>query len=152
MRRRRAFCASADGICGLLAWGTCDCLGGDSQLQRRRGTQTGRIGNGPNGAPAAGNDVIVNVNTGATIGVNDTNAISLGNHAIITLFSGSTVQTTTDSRRNTGEYGKGDNTIEFNDNSTLTINTGARVIASGLRRPKKRSIRSAQAMRSSTTG
>ena len=32
---------------------------------------------------------------------------------------------------NTGEYGKGDNTIEFNDSSTLIINTGASVIASG---------------------
>ena len=95
------------------------------------GTQTGRIGNGPNGSATDGNNVDVNVNTGATISVTDTNAISLGNHAIITLFSGSTVQTTTDTHSNTGEYGKGDNTIEFNDSSTLTINTGASVIASG---------------------
>jgi hypothetical protein len=95
------------------------------------GTTHGRIGNGPNGAPGDGNNVIVNVNTGATIGVTDTNAISLGDHATITLNSGSTVQTTTDTHGNTGEYGKGDNTIEFNNNSTLTINTGASVIASG---------------------
>ena len=71
------------------------------------------------------------MNSGATISVTDTNAISLGNFATITLGSGSTVQTTTDTHSNTGEYGKGDNTIEFNDSSTLTINTGASVIASG---------------------
>jgi hypothetical protein len=99
----------------------CDAAGG---------TQKGRIGNGPNGSATDGNNVTVNVNTNAMISVTDTNAISLGNHAIITLFSGSTVQTTTDTNGNTGEYGKGDNAIEFNDSSTLTINTGASVIAS----------------------
>ena len=99
------------------------------------GTQTGRIGNGPNGAPGAGNNVTVNVNNGATISVTNTNAISLGDNAIITLGSATgaavTVQTTTTTSGNGGEYGKGDNTIEFNNNSTLTINTNASVIASG---------------------
>ena len=98
-------------------------------------TQTGRIGNGPNGAPGAGNNVTVNVNNGATISVTNTNAISLGNNAIITLGSGSgaavTVQTTTTSAFNGGEYGFGDNTIEFNNNNTLTVNANASVIASG---------------------
>ncbi len=57
--------------------------------------------------------------------------VSLGNFATITLGAGSTVQTTTDTHGNAGEYRKGDNTIEFNDSSSLTINTGAWVIASG---------------------
>lgn len=71
------------------------------------------------------------MNSGATISVLDTNASSLGDHAIITVSSGAIVKTTTDSRGNSGEYGKGDNTIEFNNNSILMINTGASVIASG---------------------
>ena len=99
------------------------------------GTSSGRIGNGPNGAPVFGNNVTVNVGNGATISVLNSNAISLGNFATITLGSGSgspvTVQTTTTTGPNGGQYGKGDNTIEFNNNSTLTINANASVIATG---------------------
>ena len=98
--------------------------------------QTGRIGNGPNGAPAAGNNVTVNVNDGATIAVTNTNAISLGNNAIITIGSiagtaVTTVQTTTNNGADSGEYGKGDNTIEFNNNSIVTIYANGQVIARG---------------------
>ena len=98
--------------------------------------QTGRIGNGPNGAPGAGNNVAVNVNDGATLAVTNTNAISLGDNAIITIGSISgttvtTVQTTTNNGADSGEYGKGDNTIEFNNNSIVTVYGNGQVIARG---------------------
>jgi outer membrane autotransporter protein len=96
------------------------------------GTQTGRIGNGPNGG---GDNVIVNVNDGATIDVQNTNAISLHNNATIMVGSVSgtaTATVETDTNGNDGgQYGKGDNTIEFNNNSTVTIFKNGQVIASG---------------------
>jgi hypothetical protein len=77
----------------------------------------------------------LDVNNGATISVLNTNAISLGNNATITLGSASgnalTVRTTTNTGSNSGQYGFGDNTIKFNNNSTLTINQNVSFIASG---------------------
>jgi fibronectin-binding autotransporter adhesin len=98
------------------------------------GTQSGRIGNGPNGAPADGNAVTVTVNDGATISTNNTNAISLGNNAIITVgsFSGTATATvTTYSTGGGGQYGTGNNTVEFNNNSTITIYKNGVVSATG---------------------
>ena len=112
----------------ILSGATVKCSAGS--------IQTGRIGDGPNGAPIYGNNVTVNVNNGAAISVIDSNTISLGSNAVITLGTGSgasiLVQTTTTSAgANIGQYGKGDNTIEFNNNSTLIINSNASVVAAG---------------------
>ena len=112
----------------ILSGATVKCSAGS--------IQTGRIGDGPNGAPIYGNNVTVNVNNGAAISVIDSNTISLGSNAVITLGTGSgasiLVQTTTTSAgANIGRYGKGDNTIEFNNNSTLIINSNASVVAAG---------------------
>ncbi len=101
------------------------------------GTQTTRLGQGP-----GADNVTVIANDGATISVLNANAISLGNNATITLGTsvpagGSAsnapvlIQTTTNGGANGGQYGKGDNTIEFNNNSTLIINKNATVQATG---------------------
>lgn len=78
-------------------------------------------------ATASGASVVVN--SGAEISVNNANAISLGNNASITLLSGAIVQG--NSTAGSGLYSTGNNTIEFNDNSTLTIAAGAQVLATG---------------------
>jgi hypothetical protein len=72
-------------------------------------------------------------NDGATISVLNSKAISLGDNAMIILGTsvppgGSAsnapvlIKTTTNGGANGGQYGTGDNTIEFDDNSTLIIN------------------------------
>ena len=99
-------------------------------------TQTGRIGDGPVGAPVDGDNVTVHVNDGATIDVKDANSISLHDNATITVGSVSgtakaAVETDTDNGANSGQYGKGDNTIEFNNNSILTVYGNGQVIAKG---------------------
>ena len=85
----------------------------------------GQTGSGPG-------DDNVTLNVTSNIEVTNLNAISLGNKATITVNDGVLVQTTTDAKATAGKYGKGDNTIEFNNNSILTINAGASVIAKGL--------------------
>ena len=108
------------------------------------GPQTTRLGQGP-GPPAADNINVI-VNNGASINVTDTNAISLGSGTVavpgnITLGSGPNggsasnpavvIHTDTNGSATSGQYGKGDNTIEFNNNYTLTINRNATVEATG---------------------
>ena len=123
-----AFAACSPAGPAIVSGATVNCNVG--------GTQAGRIGNGPAGAPGNGDGVTVNVNNGAIIDVKDLNAISLHNNAIITVGSVSgtattTVETDTDAGANSGQYSKGDNTIEFNNNSVLTIYANGRVVASG---------------------
>ncbi|CEJ12344.1 Outer membrane protein IcsA autotransporter precursor [bacterium YEK0313] len=83
---------------------------------------TSRVGTGQ-----ADNGRTVDVNAGATIATVNTNAISLGNNATITI--GGTVRTT--SSGGAGTAGTGNNTVEFRSNSTLTILPGGRIIADG---------------------
>ena len=120
------------------------------------GTQTTQLGQGP-----GADNVTVIANDGATISVLNANAISLGNNATITLGTsvpagGSAsnapvlIQTTTNGGANGGQYGKGDNTIEFNNNSTLIINKTPRSRRPGARQPPKRSTQSDLAIISST--
>lgn len=83
------------------------------------GTQTTRLGQGP-----GADNVTINVNDGAKISTNNTNAISLGNNAAITVGSpngAATATVTTTSNGGGGQYGIGNNTIEFNNNSTIII-------------------------------
>ena len=101
------------------------------------GVTTTRVGQGP-----GAENITLIVRDGATIGVTNTNAISLGGNVIINLGTsvppgGSAsnppvlIQTTTNGGANGGQYGTGDNTIEFNDNSTLIINKNVTVKATG---------------------
>src|SRR5271166_5353618 len=79
--------------------------------------QTTRVGNGPN-SPVTDNTTL---NVNANIEVTDDNAISLHNNNTIFVNSPATVQTTTVvSDSGQGQYQKGDNTIEFNNGSTIT--------------------------------
>lgn len=90
---------------------------------------TSTVGTGA--ATTSGSSVIVDSNAG--ISVINANAISLGNNASITLLSGAVVQGNSTSLG--GLYtGTGNNTIDFNDNSTLTIAEGAQVLATGTQR------------------
>ena len=83
------------------------------------------------------------VNDGGSVAVTNTNAISLGNNATITLGTsgplpgGSAanppvlVQTTTNGSAGQGQYGDGSNTIDVGSNGRIVINRNASVIATG---------------------
>jgi outer membrane autotransporter protein len=77
-----------------------------------------------------GNDnQTVTVLNGATITTQDAAAISVADHANITVQSGGTVSNyAVDSH---GNYGDGANTIEFQDNGTLTVQAGGKVLSNG---------------------
>ena len=87
--------------------------------------QTSRVGQGP-----GANYIDVTVNNSAQIQVLEQNAISLGNNSHIVINSGAVVQSTSNGSGG-GTYGDGNNTIDVNNLSTVTINAGASVIASG---------------------
>ncbi|MFA9438638.1 beta strand repeat-containing protein [Uliginosibacterium sp. sgz301328] len=61
--------------------------------------------------------------------MSNSNAISLGNNAIITLGAGASV--TNNASTSTGLWGGGPNTIEFGSNGRLTVGVGASVTANG---------------------
>jgi outer membrane autotransporter protein len=61
--------------------------------------------------------------------VGDSSAVSLGDNASILIQSGALVQNT--AQIHSGMYGTGANTIDFHNNSTLTVEQGASVISSG---------------------
>jgi autotransporter-associated beta strand protein len=84
---------------------------------------TTTIGTGP--STAAG--TTVSIGAGSQVVVGDANAISLANSASITV--GGLVQNT--ARVSGGLFGVGPNTIEFNNNGTLTVQAGGTVYASG---------------------
>ncbi|WP_082407494.1 autotransporter outer membrane beta-barrel domain-containing protein [Mesorhizobium sp. 1M-11] len=83
---------------------------------------TSRIGTGQ-----ADNSRTVTVGSGATVSTTNNNAISLGDGAVITVDG--TVRA--NSTSGAGTAGTGNNTVEFKSNSTLTINAGGSIIASG---------------------
>lgn len=86
---------------------------------------TSTIGTGP-GTPSA-TTVILDPNAQVVVG--DANAISLGDNATINVGSGALVQNSGVSSG--GLSGAGPNTIEFNNNGTLTIAPGGKVYAAG---------------------
>ena len=88
-------------------------------------TYTSTVGTGSADAGAT-----VTVQSNAQVVVGNAPAISLGDNANITLQSGALVQNAA-TTKNGGGYGDGKNTIEFHDNSTLTIAQGATVLSSG---------------------
>ena len=80
-------------------------------------------------APPNADWVNVIVNPSAVINTTNQNAISLGSNSNIVINSGATVENTSSS--GPGQYNDGNNTIDVNANSTVTIQKGASVIASG---------------------
>lgn len=111
-------CFSGGGEAACITIGTTTTCDASS-------TQTTTVGSGP--VAPAGSSVSVDVN--AQISTSDANAISLGTNANISIGSGSIVQT--NATVGGGLYGTGNNTIEFDSNSTLTIAAGAKVLATG---------------------
>ncbi|SOE47041.1 outer membrane autotransporter barrel domain-containing protein [Burkholderia sp. OK233] len=83
------------------------------------------IGTGPTTASGAK----VTVGPNAQIVVGDATAVALGDNATIVVQSGALVQNT--AQTGGGTYGTGSNTIDFRNNSTLTVEQGASVISSG---------------------
>ncbi|MFM0158038.1 MULTISPECIES: autotransporter outer membrane beta-barrel domain-containing protein [Paraburkholderia] len=83
------------------------------------------IGTGPT-APSGAS---VTVGPNAQVVVGDASAIALGDNANITVQSGALVQNS--ARTTGGTYGTGGNTIDFRNNSTLTVQQGATVISAG---------------------
>jgi outer membrane autotransporter protein len=86
---------------------------------------TTMIGSGP--STAAGATVTVGPN--AQIVVGDSSAIALSDNANVVVQSGALVKNSAVSTN--GTYGTGGNTIDFRNNSTLTVEQGATVLSSG---------------------
>lgn len=83
------------------------------------------------GAGSADNNHTVDVGSGAIINTPHLGGISLGDGANITVRSGATVTSQADSSDGDGHYGTGLNTIEFNSNGVLVVESGASVIKTG---------------------
>ena len=66
---------------------------------------------------------------GAAIEVVNRNGISLGDRATITLQAGSAVRA--DQNGGGGNYGSGNNLVEFNSNGTLLVEAGAAIVKTG---------------------
>ena len=86
---------------------------------------TTMIGTGP--TTASGSSVTVGPN--AQIVVGDSSAIALGDNATVLVQSGALVQN--GAVATNGTYGTGGNTIDFRNNSTLTVEQGATVLSNG---------------------
>ncbi|WP_284320316.1 autotransporter-associated beta strand repeat-containing protein, partial [Dyella acidisoli] len=86
---------------------------------------TTTIGSGPTTASGA----TVTVGTNAQVVLGDATAISLSDNANILIQSGALVQN--DAVNGNGGYKTGANTIDFRNNSTLTVEQGATVLSSG---------------------
>lgn len=84
-----------------------------------------QIGAGPSTASGAQ----VTIGSNAQIIVGDSSAIALSDNSNIVVQSGALVQNAATST--SGTYGTGGNTIDFRNNSTLTVQQGATVLASG---------------------
>ena len=99
---------------GVPAFAACATVGEHDDLQRRppspRTTTLGS-GRGDDGRTVVMQD-------GSAIEVVDRNGISLGNDARITLQSGSAIRGNQNSGG--GNYGTGNNLVEFNSNGTLS--------------------------------
>jgi outer membrane autotransporter protein len=83
------------------------------------------IGTGP--STASGSQVTVGTN--AQIVVGNSSAIALSDNANIEVQSGALVQNSATTTG--GTYGTGGNTIDFRNNSTLTVDQGATVLSNG---------------------
>ncbi|KTD52583.1 Antigen 43 precursor [Legionella quinlivanii] len=88
------------------------------------GATVTKVGNGP-----ASDDWQVTVDANASITTGNEPAISLGDRAIIIIGENAVISNF--GINNGGGYGAGANTIEFNNQSSLTIGVGARVEANG---------------------
>ncbi|TCL04190.1 autotransporter family porin [Sodalis ligni] len=88
--------------------------------------QTATVGAGP-----GVNNVTITVTPGATITTDEFSAISVDSGSTIILQEGANVINNTSAGTGTGNWGTGQNTIEFNNNTILEIAPGAQVQSQG---------------------
>lgn len=84
------------------------------------------IGTGP-----GYDNATVDVGSGAQLDTTDESAISLGDGGNIVVRSGAVVTTNAEPGSGYGRFWAGTNTIEFGNNTNLTIESGAEVVATG---------------------
>lgn len=122
-----ALVASPLALFGALAHAACATTGQNTICDTAApNPTTSTIGTGN---VAAEDSRVVLVQTGSTVSVGNTSAIAVRDNANITVESSATVSavaTTT-----SGFYGTGGNTIDFRNNSTLTVQQGGQVLANG---------------------
>ena len=109
-----------------LAHANCTTAGSTTTCDTSAPTPwTSTIGTGA--TTASGSSVTVGNN--AQIVVGDSSAIALSDNATIVVQSGALVQNA--AVNSSGTYGTGANTIDFRNNSTLTVEQGATVLSNG---------------------
>src|SRR5258708_22458808 len=86
---------------------------------------TGTIGSGPSTATGT----TVNRLPNAQVVVGDANGISLADNATITISGGALIQNR--GVNTPGLYNKSGDTVEFRNNSTITINAGGQILSTG---------------------
>ena len=86
---------------------------------------TGTIGSGPSTATGT----TVNLLPNAQVVVGDANGISLADNATITISGGALIQNR--GVNTPGLYNTSGDTVEFRNNSTITINAGGRILSTG---------------------
>jgi fibronectin-binding autotransporter adhesin len=86
---------------------------------------TTAIGTGPNNS----DDYTVTVEENATVSAGNANAISLGNNAVVTVKAGASV--TNKATTTKGLWNSGGDTVEFNSNGYILVETGASIQALG---------------------
>lgn len=109
-----------------LAHANCTTVGSSTTCDTSAPSPwTTTIGAGP--SEPSGSQVTVGTN--AQIVVGNTSAIALSDNANIVVQSGALVQNSATTTN--GTYGTGGNTIDFRNNSTLTVQQGATVLSAG---------------------
>lgn len=88
---------------------------------------TATVGTGP-----GFNNITINLLPSAQINTGELTAISVDSNATINVQNGALVTNSAQSRDYSGAWGQGQNTIEMNNNTTLTVAPGAQVLATGL--------------------
>ncbi|XBS70788.1 autotransporter outer membrane beta-barrel domain-containing protein [Acerihabitans sp. KWT182] len=101
-------------------------MSGGSTLCDAATEQTTTVGDGP-----GTDNVAITVQPGATITTGTDSAISVDTDATIHLLNDANVINDSDAPGGTGRWDAGQNTIEFNNDSTLLILPGARVLSQG---------------------
>ena len=126
--RRRVLGVAVLSCLGWLPSAHADCVTTGSSTTcdaSSPATWTTTIGAGPS-APSGSH---VTVGAGSQVAVGDASAIALSDRSTIVVQTGATVQN--QAVKGAGTYKTGANTIDFRNDSTLTVQQGAAVLANG---------------------
>jgi outer membrane autotransporter protein len=127
--RLRAVCVMTTclGAYAPSSWATCSTVGTTITCT---GTTTGvPVGSGMSTVGSTVNIGDPSTSTPATVSSGDNNGVSVYNNNTIVLVAGSVLSNSAVNA--TGNFGKGGNTIEFNNGNTLTIGVGASIESNG---------------------